>query len=283
MGFRPNCFTCIAHLYLYYTLLVLHTYTSYIRHWCIFFHWEIQYNIPVFLIWYQSHCSDLFLAVLSLLVWLLFFNIASAITTTAVAFCRWTSDVIQPSSLGSGPATTVVKEFHTAQTIATRITATNIAPITVLKLPQRSSCADLQNRESLNAVGDHTRPHAPFKVSVRLITRSTRRHAPPGSATHLHTSPRASTRLHVLVFPADVSPRWRHLPRHLPTSSATSSSDVICHIICWRHRWVWPLTLTEGWLFARVDFLQSRWSLPNFSRRFHFCSLFLHFLLVNEE
>ena len=32
MGFRPNYFTCIAHLYLYYTLLVPHTYASYIRH-----------------------------------------------------------------------------------------------------------------------------------------------------------------------------------------------------------------------------------------------------------
>ena len=31
-------FTCIAHLYLYYTLLVQHTYASYIRHWCILFH-----------------------------------------------------------------------------------------------------------------------------------------------------------------------------------------------------------------------------------------------------
>ena len=40
MGFRPNCFTCIVHLYLYlyYTLLVPHTYASYIRYWCIFFH-----------------------------------------------------------------------------------------------------------------------------------------------------------------------------------------------------------------------------------------------------
>ena len=38
MGFRPNYFTCIAHLYLYYTLLVPHTYVSYIRHWCIFSH-----------------------------------------------------------------------------------------------------------------------------------------------------------------------------------------------------------------------------------------------------
>ena len=31
-------FTCIAHLYLYYTLLVPHTCASYIRQWCIFFH-----------------------------------------------------------------------------------------------------------------------------------------------------------------------------------------------------------------------------------------------------
>ena len=32
MGSRPNCFTCIAHMYLYYTLLVSHTYASYIKH-----------------------------------------------------------------------------------------------------------------------------------------------------------------------------------------------------------------------------------------------------------
>ena len=68
MGFRPNCFTCIAYLYLYYTLLVPHTYASYIRYWCIFFHYEIQNNLSVFLTWYQSHCSDFFFAVLSSLV-----------------------------------------------------------------------------------------------------------------------------------------------------------------------------------------------------------------------
>ena len=63
MSFRPNCFTCIAHSYLYYTLLVPHTYASYIRHWCIFFYYEIQYKSSsisnmVFLTWYQSHCSN---------------------------------------------------------------------------------------------------------------------------------------------------------------------------------------------------------------------------------
>ena len=49
MGFRPNYLSCIAHLYLYYTLLVPHTYASYIRPWCIFSYHEIQYTLPVFL------------------------------------------------------------------------------------------------------------------------------------------------------------------------------------------------------------------------------------------
>ena len=116
------------------------------------------------------------------------FNIASAITTTAANFRRSTSNVIQPSSLGSGPAAAVVKEFHTAQTTSAHITVTNITPIAVLKLPQRSSCADLQNRERFNVIGDRTCPHAPLKVSERLITRSTRRHSPPGPSTRLHAS-----------------------------------------------------------------------------------------------
>ena len=115
-----------------------------------------------------------------------FFNIASAITTTAAAFHRWTADIIQPLSLGSGPAAAVVKEFHTAQTTAARITVTNIAPIPVLNLPQRSSRADLQNRGRFNVIGDSTRPHAPPKVSERLITRSTRRQDPPRAVTRLY-------------------------------------------------------------------------------------------------
>ena len=31
MDFRPSYFTCIAHLYLYYILLIPHTYASYIK------------------------------------------------------------------------------------------------------------------------------------------------------------------------------------------------------------------------------------------------------------
>ena len=53
---------------LVYILLVLHIYFFYIRYRCIFFHQEIQYNLSVFLTWYQSYRSNFFFAVLSSLV-----------------------------------------------------------------------------------------------------------------------------------------------------------------------------------------------------------------------
>ena len=221
-------------------------------------------NLLVFLTWYQSHYSDLFLAIFFLLVWLLFFffNIASAITTTATAFRRWTSDVTQRSSLGSGPAAVVIKEFHTAQTTAICITATNIAPITVLKVPQRSSCADLKTRESLDAVGDRMCPHA-------LSFQITRLHAPSRAPTHPHALSRAC---------------WCHPRQHLPTPLLMSPTCVSC----WRHPLtlgIWPLTLTEHWLWP-LTFLQgwlflSRFFLSSFSCRFHFCSLFLHIVSLD--
>ena len=82
-----------------------------------------------------------------------------------------------------------------------------------------------------------------------------------------------------------------HWPLFLLTSSVTSLSP--CHlgltsssILCWRHP-PHQLTslLTDRWsvLTLTVDFLQSKCFLPNFLRRFHFCSLFLHILLPNEE
>ena len=247
MGFRPNCFTCIAHLYLYYILFVPHTYASYIRHWCIFFHWEIKYKTSSI---FNMVSEPLLWPFLSSLVFISvtpFFNIASAITTTATAFRRWTSDVTQPSSLGSEPTAAVIKEFHTAQTTIVCITATNIAPITVLKVPQRSSCADLQNRESLNAVGDRTHPHTSPKVSGRLITRH---HAPVLQITRstrlltsLLTSSTSAFTAPLLTSPDCVS-RWRH-PLTLGIWPLTSRLNVDFDRV---------LTLTVRWLFSKVDF-----------------------------
>ena len=73
--------------------------------------------------------------------------------------------------MGSGPAAAVVKEFHTAQTIALCITAVNIAPISFLKVPLRSSSADLHIRGTFAAIGDRTRPHAQLKDYATLIMR----------------------------------------------------------------------------------------------------------------
>ena len=117
MGFRPNCFTCIAHLYLYYILLVPHTYASYIRHWCTFFHEEIQYNLPVFLTWYQNHCSDFFLAVLSLLV-LLHSQHRFRHHNRRCSLSPLNLRCLPSLSLGSGPAAAIVEESNTAQVTA---------------------------------------------------------------------------------------------------------------------------------------------------------------------
>ncbi|RVW11705.1 Retrovirus-related Pol polyprotein from transposon TNT 1-94 [Vitis vinifera] len=75
------------------------------------------------------------------------------------------------SSLGSGPAAAIVEEFHIAQTTAPCITAANIASISFLKVPLRSSSADLHIRGTLAAIGDRTRPHAQLKDYATLIMR----------------------------------------------------------------------------------------------------------------
>ena len=122
------------------------------------------------------------------------------------------------------------------------------------------------------------------------------------SRRHWHAPSRVANTSHALSRASRI--------RHEPTRACTCQDslltlalgDVICHVIryviCWRHlpRHLltsvdfdhWPaLTLIEGWLwsltFCQSWLLQSRCSLPSFSRRFHFCSLFLHFLLLNEE
>ena len=70
---------------------------------------------------------------------------------------------------------------------------------------------------------------------------------------------------------------WCHLPLQLTSSLLTIDQ-----------RWFWPLTsvdfdrmLTWSLTFLHRWLLQSRFSLPSFSSRFHFCSLFLHILSLN--
>ena len=181
---------------------------------------------------------------------------ASAITTAAATSCRWTSDVIQPSSLGSGPAAVVVKEFHTAQTTALYITAANIAPISFLKVPLRSSSTDLHIRGYLAAIGDRTRPHAPLKDSAAPPRTSTRCHA-PGLVCwrhHLcHVSP-SCVSIHwsadVISTSSSVVDRWPPVDHWL--WQLTFVVDRWPSVDRWHwlvvDRWLWSLT------FPRVDF-----------------------------
>ena len=87
---------------------------------------------------------------------------------------------------------------------------------------------------------------------------------------------------------------WRHpchISIHVTTTLASTSAlaDIIslhhlADVIIGVDHWLWlRLLIVDCWLFLIVDFLQFRCSLPNFSRRFHFCSPFLDILLLNEE
>ena len=108
-------------------------------------------------------------------------------------------------------------------------------------------------------------------------------HVPHTPLTCLHTLSRASMRLadiiadviHVtLIAPLLMSlacvSRWHH-PLTLGVWLLTFQFDRWL----WSSCWFWSLTFLQDWLF------QVRFSLPCFSRRFHFCSLFLHIVSLN--
>ena len=142
--------------------------------------------------------------------------------------------------------------------------------IVFLQVPLRSSFEDLPARGNLTIIGAATRPHALPENSAKDLTRSTHLHAPSLAPTRVHALSRARFLLLTSALVTSSLPRHllTSLPRHLLTSSLTRTLTSVDFDL--------RLTLT-------VDFLQSRCSLPSFSRRFHFCSLFLHILLLNEE
>ena len=261
MNFKPNYFTCIAHLYLYYTLLVPHTYASYIRHWCIFFHWEIQYNFPVFLTWYQSHCSDLFLSSL------VFIGVTPFSTSlppsqqslqplaveplTSSSCCLRVLD-LQSLSLRSphciDNCTYRHRRWYCSNYICRGITKIVFSRSTRQWKPRSNQSLHAPSRATQRfCISASRAPRAdellqvPPRVEYSL-------HAPPRAGYCLHAPPRARPAL------ADVSPRWRH---H--------------HHVSWRHHWLWPLT------FSRVDFCNLGAPYPVFCVDFIFAVYFCIF------
>ena len=166
--FRPNYFTCTAHLYLYCTLLVTHTYASYIRHWCIFSHEEIQYNLLVFLTCYQSHCSNPLVCRSSTVL-------SSWVSSAAVVVSSTTTSTA--TSVHQRPLPCRHHRFHFSD---------QTTDYTIGKKSLRSPF--LWN---LVFIGPPTRPHAPLEVSA----------SESHTSNFLHVPPHASTRRHAPVFP----------------------------------------------------------------------------------
>ena len=128
-----------------------------------------------------------------------------------------------------------------------------IASIKFLVISLRSSWNDLPVGESPALIGAATRPHTPPEFSVST------HHAP-----HAPSKVQANVTCDVICSTSALAASafviwWRQHHIILVTSSADR----------------WPLTLTGCWLF------QSKFFLPSFSRRFHFCSLFLHIVSLN--
>ena len=145
-----------------------------------------------------------------------------------------------------------------------------LAPIVFLQVPLRSSSDDLTARGNLTIIGASTPLTCRQKILHKISHASTRRQDPPRAPMRFHALSRARFLLLTSALVTSSLPRHllTSLPRHLLTSSLTRTLTSVDFDL--------RLTLT-------VDFLQSRCSLPSFSRRFHFCSLFLHILLLNEE
>ena len=218
--------------------------------------YEIQYNLLVFLTWYQSHFSDLFLVVLSLLVLL----------HSQHRFCRHNSRrSLSLLNLQRLPA--IVLKFRTC----------NHCRWGVLHRTDYYTC-------------HHRRLYCSDCISRGItkidFSRSTDQWK-PRSHQRRHTPLRAAQRFCVSASHAILSSSWRHPWRHQCHISPSyisiqSSADVSAPSSYWRHSLTpdrWPLTkpfsFLQGWLF------QSRFSLPSFSCRFHFCSLFLHIVSLN--
>ena len=218
------------------------------------FSWRntIYTNFPVFLTWYQSHSSDLFLAILSLLV--LFhsqhrFRHHNSHCSLSLLNLR----CLPSLSLGSEPVAAVVEESNTAQ-ITTHVIS--------LRLLLRSNFW-WYHRDRLETI----------YPSVKALPSSELPRALTSCLNFLR---------HALHAPHAPSKVQANVTRDVICS--TSALAASAFVIWWRQHHVilvtssadrWPLTLTGCWLF------QSRFFLPSFSRRFHFCSLFLHIVSLN--
>ena len=170
-----------------------------------------------------------------------------------------------PETSSSDPST---RRSKFRQNLPCSLSAISIAPIlSPQPLLEFSSSIYIVGKESASSDVSRAVTRS-LKVSTTLATRHTRR---PATYWHyLLTSSAASALVaRLLTSPTDV------IIQSTPSQLASASVDLVHWLLTW--------PCIDRWLWLRVDLLQSRCSLPNFSRRFHFCRPFLHILLLNQE
>ena len=170
----------------------------------------------------------------------------------------WTSNIFQPSSLGSEPTAAAVEEFHTAKTTALCIVAANIAPINFLQVPLRSSCADIQTHGR--------RPHAPPCAAQSFWATA---HAPYAPLHIWVVHPCAPTRriFRSCTLTCLTHSRWRRSATlALVASSLMSLACVIVDVTCLRQ------SMTSSFDFGRFDHWLSVGLTINFFLELNFCS-----------
>ena len=165
----------VYYTYLYNTLCLLYKSTH-----IYFITWKIQYTYSVFLTWYQSHYSDFFFTVLSLIGVIpnsrllpplqLLLQPFAIKPLTHLSHCLWFRIYSRHHSESRDHCHIVV--------------AVILALIVFLQVPLRSSSANLLLGGNLIVIGGPTRLHAPPKVLASWSTCPTCRWV-----TYWHSSP----------------------------------------------------------------------------------------------
>ena len=246
---------------------------SYIRHWCIFSHYEIQYK--------SSSISNM---VSEPLLWPFLSNL---VFISVILFFSFSTSLL-PSQQ---PPQLFAVEPPTSSSCRPWVPNLQLPLLRSFTLHRPLPLASpLQTLLRLRFWSYHRDRLAPIYKTVKASTPSETARAPTRRSKFLYgwsRAPRAVTRLQ--------APPCAYTCRHALSRACmrqfllltSALGDVICHVICWHHLLMSsltrPLTYVDfDWgLTLTVDFLQSKCSLPSFSRRFYFCSLFLHIVSLN--
>ena len=256
MGFMSSYFTCIAHLYLYYTLFVPHTYASYIRHWCIFSRYEIQYKS---------------FSISNMVSEPLFWHFLSNLFFISVTSVFFFSTSLLPSQQPPQPFAVEPPMSPNRRPWVPDLQPPSLRGFTLHRpLPFASPLQTLlrlrfwrYHRDRLVPIYKLVKASMPSETAYAPMHHLFRSHA----STRCHAPPRIPTCSHMLANVIHVSPYLHRCWRHLLALAA----DVILWLWVFDRwllkvdRWLWPCVDFDHWLFSKVDFFSPGSSYPIFA------------------